>query len=136
MDIQKSSSDEMVRNMKRYFNNPQLSRRIDDLVATGRYNVDDYNVSNPQVYTDYIMDRLKWVKRVIVLVEGEMRNAVRRGRVTTDMLTRTAINQGYRNADIDAIQKDEAAVFIQQPAGPHWIAAIPTSRYTCRMKRV
>lgn len=122
-----------LRNIKNYYKHPELAKRINDLVRTGEFIVNDFNVSNPSIYKDYIMERLRWVKRVVTLVEETLRDNVRGDRLTTTSLIQAAQSQGYRGVDIQAIQNEEAVIFILQenPANPgtnHWIAAIPATR--------
>lgn len=127
-NITLKADDEFVKSIKEYYGHANLSHPIDQLVKTGNFMAS--NATNPFLYKEFIVDKVVWVTHVIVLKEGEMKQAVAEGLVTTEMLTEAARAQHWKQPFIDAITNGTAAVFIQQlHPTPHWVAAIPAKHY-------
>lgn len=122
------SYDPIIAGLKTFY--PTIRERIDHLYRTGRFIYDLYDVSNPQVFHEFIKKTVPWVTHVIVLREsGLMRAQIRTGALSSAVLTAAALQQGYRRPYVNAVQKRTAAVFIHQPN--HWIAAVPSEHNPC-----
>lgn len=120
--------DPLVTGLKTFY--PSIRNRIEHLYRTGRFILDNYDVSNPQVFQEFIKKTVPWVSHVIVLRESDlMRRHIKKGSLTTAMLTVAALQQGYKRPFVNAIRKRKAAIFIHQPS--HWIAVVPSEHNPC-----
>ena len=122
------SYDPIIAGLQTFY--PTIRERIDHLYRTGRFIYDQYDVSNPQVFHEFIKMTVPWVTHVVVLRESVlMRAQIRKGALSSAVLTAAALQQGYHRPYVNAVQKRTAAVFIYQPN--HWIAAVPSEHNPC-----
>lgn len=125
-----SPHDPLIADLGRFY--PAARRRIDHLYRTGEYTRDQFDVSNPQVFHEFITNSSPWVTHVVVLdCDGtRCRHPASAAPLGGAALAVTALLQGYARAHVHAIQRRTAAVFIHRER--HWVAAIPAEHVSRR----